>query len=99
MKKLTSELATATSNVQQLQQGTTVNQQEVNKYKTAVAESSKKLEQLQNETATQIKTLQGDLDKAKAEKAELEKSAAQLKEKDSKLGTQEEVSGRIYSQH
>ena len=92
MKKLTSELATATSNVQQLKQGTTVNQQEVDKYKTAVAESSKKLEQLQNETATQIKTLQGDLEKSKAEKAELEKSSAQLKEKDTKLETQEQVS-------
>ena len=96
MKKLTSELATATSNVQQLKQGTTVNQQEVDKYKTAVAESSKKLEQLQNETATQIKTVQGDLEKAKAEKAELEKSSAQLKEKDSKLETQEQVSVSRY---
>ncbi|XP_072031679.1 ribosome-binding protein 1-like isoform X2 [Amphiura filiformis] len=53
--------------------------------KKALAETTQKLDKLQNDMGSQIKGLQSELEKTKTEKAELEKSSGQLKEKDQKL--------------
>ncbi len=102
MKKLSGELETAQKASAASQQESAANgakeadiRKEMENTKKALAETTQKLDKLQSDMGSKIKGLEGELEKSKAEKAELEKSQGTGQEKEQKLQEQEKVSFAI----